>query len=360
MAGSPSEVSLMSPDKTFADGSDDVGMHRPLDADYQSQFGDPSKTGRGRSFLHKVKGTGIEVTITDDVGTRGFHLSEIDPTTVCMSGFHVKPNLKRMAEVLQEAGELYRLKCVPTKSGNAFRNHYIFAHFESKTYKEETPQVCEALVAQLKQKGEKILFITRDSSVDQVFFGTLVSNIKFTEQNLIDSIDFGNLIHLEIKRYGDRVKNYGFATLLDSQERIKKLVRKRFYTVKGCKIELKPKLNSGQKLQKQKRKTRREEKGGFPKRRKEFRSPMGRDFRSPLEREFESLQERGFSPLEREFRSPSAPMYNNAFRENLMRSMRHQQMEAALFKKHLLHHWVRAQLCFEESGFHLLVAHASH
>lgn len=309
-------VGVKSPDKTHVDTRNNVGFRRPSNSTYQTHSslssGDPDKTGEGATYRHQVGD--IEVEIVDDIGTRGFHLSEIDPTTVCMSGFHVKPNLKRMAEVLQEAGELYRLKCVPTKSGNTYRNHYIFAHFESNAYTEETPEVCRNLIAPLKQLDEKILCITRHSKVDQVFFGSLMDNI--TEKNLVDNIDFGNLIHLEIKRrppMANKGTNYGFGTLLDSADAVERLVEQRYHTVKGCRIEFKPKLNKKKATKSKKR---------------------DRDFESVLEEKDDDFT----------FRSPPAASMYDEYRGNIMKSMmkkqmqqqaQQQQMEAAFFKKWL-------------------------
>lgn len=306
-------VGAKSPEKTSVDTRNNVGFRRPNNTSYQTHSSlsssDPNKTGEGETFKHQVGE--IEVEIVDDVGTRGFHLSEIDPTTVCMSGFHVKPDLRRMTEILQEAGELYRLKCVPTKSGNTYINHYIFAHFESNAYTDETPEVCRALVAPLKQPDENILCINRHSNVDQVFFGSLMENI--TEMNLVNNVDFGNLIHLEIKRrptLANKGTNYGFATLLDSQASVEKLVEQRYHTVKGCRIEFKPKLNK----KKAPKSTKREEFGSEDK--KFSAKDDDFTFRSP----------------------PPAPMYDE-YRGSFMRNMRkqayQQQREAAFFKKWL-------------------------
>jgi len=167
-------------------------------------------------------------------------LSEIDPTAVCLSGFAVKPDLNLLAEILFEAGELRRLKSVPTKSTNTLRNHYIFVHFVPNDFNKDTAEKCKTLATQLKQKDEKILCITRDSNVDQVFVGSL--NRSLTEKDLVDSLDFGNLIHFEIKRRDKEVNNYGFATLVDSQASIQKLIDTKFFTVKGYLIELREKL----------------------------------------------------------------------------------------------------------------------
>ena len=73
------------------------------------------------------------------------------------------------------------------------------------------------------------LFIHRYSQVDQIFFGSLHPII--TEDVLLNSVDFGKLIHIEVKHRTNQTTNYGFATVLDSKKEIERLIQKRNYVV---------------------------------------------------------------------------------------------------------------------------------
>lgn len=99
----------------------------------------------------------------------------------------------------------------------------------------------EAAIKSTQKEDEKLLFIHRYSQVDQIFFGSLHPII--TEQVLMKNVDFGQLIHIEVKYRSNQTTNYGFATVLDSKKPIEKLIEKRSYVVNGVRIEFKPKLN---------------------------------------------------------------------------------------------------------------------
>jgi hypothetical protein len=183
----------------------------------------------------------------------GFHLSEISPTTICICGFKVMPDLNQVHAVLKQLGLIVRVKNVTTKPENAYKNHYVYVTFEDTAYNEEIPQQARLLVPQLKH-NKNLFVIHRYSKIDQVFFGSVYDSIN--EQNMVDDINFGNLIHIEIKKRRQRDQyqqdtlprkgtNYGFATMLDSEHVVKFLIDRRFFIIRGVKIEFKPKNKKG-------------------------------------------------------------------------------------------------------------------
>lgn len=171
----------------------------------------------------------------------GFHLSEIGPLSICITGFTECPDLEEMKKHIEAHAKVAHIRLTRTKPTNTFKNFYVYVDFQPETW---NPNLLEPLEAEMKKtakENEKLLFIHRYSQVDQIFFGSLHPII--TEQVLMNNVDFGQLIHIEVKYRANQTTNYGFATVLDSKQAIEKLIEKRSYVVNGVRIEFKPKLN---------------------------------------------------------------------------------------------------------------------
>jgi hypothetical protein len=171
----------------------------------------------------------------------GFHLSEIGPLSICVTGFTERPDLDYVKAIIEEHAKVAHIRLTRTKDTNTFKNFYVYVDFQPDSWRPDLLQPLEKEIKALAKDDENLLLIHRYSQVDQIFFGSLHPII--TEQVLMKNVDFGQLIHIEVKYRSNQSTNYGFATVLDSKQAIEKLIEKRSYVVNGVRIEFKPKLN---------------------------------------------------------------------------------------------------------------------
>jgi len=175
------------------------------------------------------------------MSTLGFHLSEIGPLSVCITGFKTEPNVEELTVILNEFTTVAHVRTTKTKEENAFKNVYVYIDFEPETWNMEVLEKIVTAMKTFQKENETLLVVHRYSQVDQLFFGSLHPNIN--EKILLENINFGNVVHIEIKRRKNQTTNYGFATVLDSKKEIEKLIEKRYFVVQGVRVEFKPKTN---------------------------------------------------------------------------------------------------------------------
>jgi len=171
-----------------------------------------------------------------------FHKTKIHWSSICICGFKNKPDEPEILKILNAYFHTKRVDCtscsITTKQGEE-TDYYLYVNFEPFFWTTELMEEILEKLRAIQKENDDLHLIHKRSMVDQIFLGGLHPLVN--ECDLVKMFsEFGHLINVEVKRRKNgKSRCFGFATFLDSRDRVLSLVEKRFFPAGDDHIEIK-------------------------------------------------------------------------------------------------------------------------